>query len=351
MNKQQIQQFVHQYLEATGCTILEKSPVHVKVKLSPDADKDLTNRPYYWNFVERTGAEPETMTFTFVFDEEAFETSQSNAPPSGGQRIRAAGSHASASRAQPGSAQSNPVQSVHSPAGPAQTGASTQQTAQTSDSILSRYLGIVPAAQRTLHETLHYGSSRLQQMIRMVKQKGKFVLLFEEPNDSIHPVTQTKEYTSWLGANYKVEYACDMKRSELYSLGISLSTGEIVTNFQEILNRKRLTPRLPARTHLKETISIARAVQQLERYIEAEIFKQDHSWSYEAKERMEEEKERIESYYKEMLDRVESEEKDEVAAEYENRLQEIEWQYQPHITASVINCGIFNLFEDTLRQK
>ena len=66
---------------------------------------------------------------------------------------------------------------------------------------------------------------------------------------------------------------------------------------------------------------------------------------------MEEEKERIESYYKEMLDRVESEEKDEVAAEYENRLQEIEWQYQPHITASVINCGIFNLFEDTLRQK
>lgn len=325
MNKQQIRQFVHQYLEATECTILEKGTEHVKVKLSPDADKDLTNRPYYWNFVERTGAEPETMTITFVFDADAYEAyTQTQSRPNGQAAKQSANSQ---------------------PAG------SAANQSQTSNSILGRYLGIVPAGNRSLHETLHYGSGRLQQIFQMVKQKGRFVLLFEEPAETALPVTKTLGYTSWLGANYKVEYASDMKRSELYSLGISLSTGEIVTNFQQILNQKSLTPRLPVRTHVKETISLTRAVQELERYIETEVAKQDHTWSFEAQERLEEEKQRVESYYQEMLERVESEEKDVVNEEYENRLQEIEWQYQPRITATVINCGIFNLLEDTLRQK
>ena len=70
MNAGQVADFCLRYLEATGCRILEKSPAHVKVKLSPEADRDLTGRSYYWNFVERTGAEPETMSFVFVFDPE-----------------------------------------------------------------------------------------------------------------------------------------------------------------------------------------------------------------------------------------------------------------------------------------
>ena len=61
------------YLEATECTVIEKSPEHVTVKLSPQADKMLTNRPYYWGFVERTGAPAETLSFNFVFDPENYD--------------------------------------------------------------------------------------------------------------------------------------------------------------------------------------------------------------------------------------------------------------------------------------
>ena len=61
------------YLEATECTVIEKSPEHVTVKLSPQADKMLTNRPYYWGFVERTGAPAETLSFNFVFDPEKYD--------------------------------------------------------------------------------------------------------------------------------------------------------------------------------------------------------------------------------------------------------------------------------------
>ncbi|UUZ79898.1 YqhG family protein [Paenibacillus sp. P26] len=82
MNAEQIRSFVMRYLEAEQCDILEKHPAYVTVKLSPSADRDLTNRPYYWNFVERTGAAPETMTCTFIFDPEQY--SELNPSPPGG---------------------------------------------------------------------------------------------------------------------------------------------------------------------------------------------------------------------------------------------------------------------------
>ncbi|BCG58752.1 YqhG family protein [Paenibacillus sp. URB8-2] len=84
MTPQQVQKHVMDYLEATECQVIEKSPAHVTVKLSPRADQMLTDRPYYWGFVERTGAEPQTLSFTFVFDPEKYDAA--NAPAPGGGR-------------------------------------------------------------------------------------------------------------------------------------------------------------------------------------------------------------------------------------------------------------------------
>ncbi|MFV9510831.1 YqhG family protein [Tepidibacillus sp. LV47] len=61
---------MEKYLDLHQCEFIEKAPTHIQVKLSVDVDKDLTNRPYYWTFVERTGVEPETLTMTFIFDPE-----------------------------------------------------------------------------------------------------------------------------------------------------------------------------------------------------------------------------------------------------------------------------------------
>ena len=49
MSAHEIQAYVLAYLEALDCQIMERSPAHVTVKLSPEADKALTNRPYYWD--------------------------------------------------------------------------------------------------------------------------------------------------------------------------------------------------------------------------------------------------------------------------------------------------------------
>lgn len=91
LSPQQVRKHVMDYLEATECSILEVSPLHVTVKLSPRADRMLTDRPYYWGFVERTGVDPETLSFTFVFDPEKYDSLAAQAaPPPRAQRARQA---------------------------------------------------------------------------------------------------------------------------------------------------------------------------------------------------------------------------------------------------------------------
>lgn len=313
MNTKQIQKYVMDYLECTSCHILEKSPTRVTVKLSPEADKALTNRSYYWSFVDRTGADPETMTFTFVFDEPSGDANPSNIVPKPSAKVQG------------------------------QTG---------SDSILERYFGFVPtsAQGKSIEEKLTYGSSRLQQIFQSVKNQGQYVLLYEKPMNNLRDSLQTTELSSWLGVNYKIEFTCDMKRDELHSLGISLSTGEITEHFHDYVLTRDLSPKLPQYAHIKESISLERAKVELEKHMINKLLAYDHNWALKAKERMQMELERMESYYQDLIQAAENDHKQEIIEQYQNRLEEIEWQYQPNIIVSVINCGIFQLTKESFRE-
>jgi hypothetical protein len=70
MNQSEIYQYVEKYLEAQECQIIVKDPAYLQTQLTIKVDKDIANRPYYWMFVERTGAEPQPFNLTFIFDQE-----------------------------------------------------------------------------------------------------------------------------------------------------------------------------------------------------------------------------------------------------------------------------------------
>ncbi|HZG55543.1 YqhG family protein [Paenibacillus sp.] len=327
MNAKDVQKFVMRYLEATECHVTEKSPAHVTVRLSPEADKDLTNRPYYWSFVERTGAPPETMTLTFVFDPEA---------------------RAAAAAGKPGAAAATPAK----PQTAAQAAAASVAPKPTDggDSILGRYFGFAPAPASTgriAYDEVTYGSRRLEQLFGVVRQKGRYVQMFEDvkaPRGAPPAVCHT-----WLAVNYKIEFCCDMKRDELHSLGISLMTGEIVEEFGETLAGLPLTPRLPSNTLVARPVwSIPRAVAALEQYLERELQSYNHDWAVEAKARLDDELARVDAYYGELLPTlVEPEQREAAEAQYAARKKEIEWQYAPRIEANVVSAGIFHLGSDT----
>ncbi|MFD2613203.1 YqhG family protein [Paenibacillus gansuensis] len=314
MNNKQIQKYVMRFLEATECQIIEKHPAYVTAKLSPAADRELTGRTYYWSFVERTGAEPQTMTYTFVFDPEKHaEITAAKGQP-----------------ARPGV--------ISSTAGPQQP---------QGESILGRYFGFVPTSPvaRVPQDHVTFGSKRLLQLFDVARSKGRYVCLFEEPDRGQKAAGSPMQYSTWLCVNFKAQFICDMKRDELHSLGMNLSTGEIVENFYGGLSERKLTPKLPAHVLTpKRTVTLQKAAGQLEQLLERKIKQYDHSWAEEAQERLQEELLRIEGYYTDLLKGMEEEEKkNEIQAQFDNRKSEIEWQYRPRVEVDAVSCGIFHL--------
>lgn len=335
MKAEQIQSFVLQYLEAEACDIIEKHPSYVTVKLSPSADKDLTHRPYYWNFVERTGVVPETMTCTFIFDPEGYRELQPQGQP-GAQPT-------TVSTAAPGLAGTAPVQTQPENATPAQPGA--PEAPPQGDSILGRYFGFVPTAftARVPKDELTFGSRRLEQIFAAVRAKGRFVRLFERIEQENPKQAVTIPYETWFAVNYKVEFACDMKRGEIHSLGIQLQTGEIRESFHDWISSKKLTPRLPAHVYVTpDRITLPRAVIYLEEHMTEKLAAYDHQWAQQAQLRLTEEQSRIQGYYESLIKSAEPDKRYEIEQQYANRRQEIEWQYCPRIQISAINCGLFH---------
>ncbi|QGG55935.1 YqhG family protein [Paenibacillus sp. B01] len=311
MNDKQVQRFVARYAEATGSRIVEKSPMHLTVKLSPAADRELTNRPYYWSYVDRAGVEPETMTYLFVTDSKRYDE----------QQLRQAKAEAEAA-AEPGS---------------------LDQAAQ---SALARSIGFVHGSiqGRTPREDLYFGSRKLDQLFAAARSGGSYVCLFQEPERrSLHPF-ESVAYTAWLGVNLRVEFACDMKREEIHSYGISLATGNIQENFHERLSGLKLTPKLPANVHAaRNGLTHARAMSLIESHLERKLRAADFSWAEGASRRLQEELDILAHYYDRLLESAEEEQRDAIAAQFETRRQEIRWQYEPRVTVSAINGGLFHL--------
>ncbi|OMF17116.1 hypothetical protein BK131_03855 [Paenibacillus amylolyticus] len=280
MSPHEVQAYVLTYLESLDCQIMERSPAHVTVKLSPEADKALTNRPYYWGFVERTGAPAETMSFTFIFDPDSYQ-----------QAIEAA----EAKAAQTSPAGTNGATNGNPPSEPPK------------DTILGRYFGITPSLPqlgpgRILREDVVYGSRRLQQIFGAAREGGAFVNLFEQAAKRQLRATAPAVYEPWLGVCFKVEFACDLKREELHFLGISLRSGEIIEKFGTKLNRRDLSPRLAENMHVQTAkVSLSDAGAALESHLTNHLQKLDYSWAEKAQERLDLELDVLDTYYEAVL--------------------------------------------------
>lgn len=311
LSLEEIRSQVIDYLEATECTIIEKSPLHVTVKLSPRADRMLTERTYYWGFVARTGVEPETLSFTFVFDPEKYDAL---------------------------TAQGNESDSA-APAADPQAG------------ILGRYFGVAPTVPwlgpgMIRREDITYGSKRLKQIWNASRDEGKCLYLFEEAGSRQRTTLFSASYEPWLGVCYKVEMTCDLKREQLNFMGISLSSGRIVDNLAAKLNANhmQLTPRLPENVHIQPyELSPTTGADRLEAHLTSQLAELDYSWAEEAQERLRLELAIIDLYYEEMLKEPEEEKRLVVEEQYSRRRTETIWQYEPKISVSAVTYGLFHL--------
>lgn len=68
MYPQQIHTYMQQFFKENQCPILSHHPHYLIVQLTIEMDKRIMNRPYYWQYVESTGEEPNPAQLTFITD-------------------------------------------------------------------------------------------------------------------------------------------------------------------------------------------------------------------------------------------------------------------------------------------
>ena len=68
MYPQQVHQYLQQFFTENNCPILGGNKHYITVQLTIDMDKQIMNRPFYWQYVEATEGEPCPAQVTFITD-------------------------------------------------------------------------------------------------------------------------------------------------------------------------------------------------------------------------------------------------------------------------------------------
>lgn len=180
-------------------------------------------------------------------------------------------------------------------------------------------------------EFVHFGAPRLHQIFSSTKKLASFIRLYENiesfagQNSPLHP---------WLCLNIKISYQCDRKKDRFLSLGLHLVSGAVVDDFHDQLIKKNLTPKIPDYTFtISPIIKPASGISRLETVVEMLILKEDHSWAEEAKKRWAADQHLLDQFYEDKMD----------AESYAVEKEALRKQYEPVITADIINGGIFYL--------
>ncbi len=74
MQQQEIHNFLLTYFKANHCEIIENQDTYITIQLTIDMDKELMNRPFYWQYLEKTGGVPNPAKLTLIVDSQ-------NVPP------------------------------------------------------------------------------------------------------------------------------------------------------------------------------------------------------------------------------------------------------------------------------
>ncbi|EZH67749.1 hypothetical protein DH09_07420 [Bacillaceae bacterium JMAK1] len=61
MNQAKVHHYIERYLTTSGAQFLSQNPNDIEVQLTRELDEELMNRPFYWHYLDKTGAAPQPM--------------------------------------------------------------------------------------------------------------------------------------------------------------------------------------------------------------------------------------------------------------------------------------------------
>lgn len=183
-------------------------------------------------------------------------------------------------------------------------------------------------------EKIHFGSPRLHQIFQSAKKLAGYIRLYEQHRT---PSGKGVPLIPWLGLNLKISYQCDRKKDILRSIGLQLINGRMVEGFHERLLQLDLTPKIPDYSYTISPLIMPKSgILRIKKFLREEILNEDHHWAMEARQRWEKDLQLLEHFYEDGKEKGES---------YHNEKEALKNQYEPKISVSVINGGLFYLTE------
>ncbi|WP_284140388.1 MULTISPECIES: YqhG family protein [unclassified Virgibacillus] len=188
-------------------------------------------------------------------------------------------------------------------------------------------------------EWIHFGSPRLQQIIRYLKTTEKYTMLFQRiktrQNTELHP---------WLVTNIKVSYIGKQKRDELFSIGLNLVNGSMLTEFMKQLEPLSFQSSISNFCYtIAPLIRLKSGYLRIESVLKQYIENQEQEWANASHQALDDELQMLKHFY---TDKPEEE-----SNQMKQEEEEIRKRFTPKVRIEVINGGLIYIKKQQLQQK
>lgn len=193
-----------------------------------------------------------------------------------------------------------------------------------------------PEKQEEKGESIHFGSPRLQQILKSIVENERYTKLFQ----SAPSTTKTALYP-WLVINIKIKYQGKQNKDEILSLGLHLIKGLMYKDMMELLQKVTLKPSIDDYCYtIAPIIKMESGFHRIENVLDDYINNQTHDWATESLQTLEEELSLIKHFYTSDMEEDPNEE------QMKKEINDMKERYTPKVTYKVINGGIFYLTDE-----
>lgn len=291
-SKQSRFEFCQQYFNSVGAELQYHDDDYLEYKLPQDVDKEMTERPYYWIWVEKTGQEPKPSIMRLAFSDVA--EAREN------KRIRDA---------------------AIEEAGPYLTD-------------LQKQYFVAPKS-----EFVTLGSFRLDKIYASLDNRGKFASVMPANAYANTPLVP------WLVVNLRVSYCSDITEQQLLSYGICLQNGQRIQNFYDMIRNIAMKPMNPSVVASRMKLDIREAIAELKSNLEMQMNGQPHRWALDAKNRLKRDIEQLNTYYDSLKPQLAEDQVDAVELERTRKLQDLMNRSTPRVEIETLQVALVGLIE------
>lgn len=298
--------FCDGYFESVGAACIRVDDHYREYELPRDVDKELTDRPYYWLWVEQTGQIVPPTVLRLAFSDEAVAREN--------ERLRA------------------------------EAFARADVQAMTE---VERMFFRPPTA-----EYVTLGSFRLDKLFASIDQRGRFASIAvssvddgQGPDGAIELVRQpaNPSWVPWLLLNTMVSLRCDSVQQEWLSIGICLENGQIVERFFPAISRLPFHS-VPASTLLERaTLDVTTAMRQAEQFLQRRVARHPTDWARQALHRLDQEQRQLQTYYQSILPDVQEDERALLEDEQQRKLEQLRERTEPKIELDIKQVALVGL--------